>query len=76
MLKKKKSSKNPKMQCDTTRASRRGEGKKKTKLREEENRVKEGQMWDRLAELNGEFKKIKKAKKDSKKMSETIYKFV
>lgn len=33
-------------------------------------------MWDRLAELNGEFKKIKKAKKDSKKMSETIYKFV
>ena len=49
---------------------------KKQKLREEENRVKEGQMWDRLAELNGEFKKIKKAKKDSKKMSETSYKFV
>ena len=29
-------------------------------------------MWNRLATLNGEFKKIKKKKKESKKMSETI----
>ena len=29
-------------------------------------------MWNRLAELNGEFKKILKAKKGAKKMSETV----
>ena len=29
-------------------------------------------MWNRLVKLNGEFKEIKKAKKESKKMSETI----
>ena len=29
-------------------------------------------MWERLAKLNGEFKDIKKANKESKKMSETI----
>ena len=29
-------------------------------------------MWERLVKLNGEFKDIKKAKKESKKMSETI----
>ena len=29
-------------------------------------------MWGRLAELNGEFKKIKKAKKEAKKMSEIV----
>ena len=31
---------------------------KKQKLNEEENKVKEGEMWERLAELNEEFKKI------------------
>ena len=29
-------------------------------------------MWDRLAKLNGEFKKIKQSKKDIKKMSSTV----
>ena len=29
-------------------------------------------MWNRLVKLNGEFMEIKKAKKHSKKMSETI----
>ena len=29
-------------------------------------------MWERLAKLNEEFKDIKKAKKEAKKMSETI----
>ena len=35
-------------------------------------KVKEDQMWQRLSELNREFKKIKKAKKKAKKLSETI----
>ena len=29
-------------------------------------------MWERLSESNAEFKDIKKAKKEAKKMSETI----
>ena len=29
-------------------------------------------MWNRLAKLKGEFKEIKKAKKEARKMSETI----
>ena len=29
-------------------------------------------MWERLVKLNGEFKDIKKPKKEAKKMSETI----
>ena len=29
-------------------------------------------MWERLYELNGEFKNIKKATKEAKKMSGTI----
>ena len=29
-------------------------------------------MWNRLAKLNGEFKNIKKAKKEAKKMSENV----
>ena len=29
-------------------------------------------MWNRLAELNEEFKNIRKAKKYTKKMSETV----
>ena len=31
-------------------------------------------MWKRLGELSKEFNEIKKAKKDSKKMSESIIK--
>ena len=44
----------------------------KNKRKTEENRVNENDMWECLAKLNSEFKYIKKAKKDSKKMSETI----
>ena len=44
----------------------------KIKAKEKENKAKEGQMWNRLAELNGEFKKIKQSKKDIKKMSSTV----
>lgn len=29
-------------------------------------------MWDRLNELNGEFKKIKQSKKELKKMLNTV----
>ena len=41
-------------------------------MKEEDNKVKEGQMWNRLAELNDEFKKIKQSKKDIKKMSSAV----
>ena len=45
---------------------------KKRKQKSEENKVKEGKMWNRLNELNGEFKKIRQSKKESKKMSEAV----
>ena len=45
---------------------------KKLKIKQEEDKAKEGQMWNRLAELNGEFKKIKHSKKEVKKMSATV----
>ena len=45
---------------------------KKPKQKSEENKVKEGEMWNRLNELNGEFKKIRQSKKESKKMSATV----
>ena len=32
-------------------------------------------MWQRLAKLNEKFKEIKKSKKDTKKMSETVIKY-
>ena len=53
----------------------RGSWKKQTvkkKRKAKENKRKEKDMWERLAKLNGEFKDIKKAKKEAKKMSETI----
>ena len=49
---------------------------KKIKAKEEESKAKEGQMWNRLAELNGEFKKIKQSKKDIKKISSTVLQIV
>ena len=53
-------------------------GKKKKnywkKRKQEESKNHENEIWKRLSELNNEFKKIKKAKKDSKKMSHTIKK--
>ena len=45
---------------------------KKLKLKEENNKAKEGQLWNRLTELNSEFKKIKQTKKETKKMSATV----
>ena len=45
---------------------------KKPKQKSEENKVREGEMWNRLNELNGEFKKIRQSKKESKKMSTTV----
>ena len=47
---------------------------KKHKLKSEKNKVKEGEMWNRLNELNGEFKKIRQSKKEEKKISATINK--
>ena len=44
----------------------------KRQLKLEDDKIKEGEMWNRLNELNEEFKKIKQAKKDQKKMSSTI----
>ena len=38
----------------------------------EENKVKEKEMWERLSELNGEFKNIKNAKKRPKKCLEKL----
>ena len=45
---------------------------KKLKVKEEENKAKEGQIWNRLAELNSQFKTIKQLKKDAKTMSATV----
>ena len=45
---------------------------KKLKIKKEENKAKEGQMWKRLNEPNNQFKKIKQSKKDAKKMSATV----
>ena len=42
------------------------------KRKQEESKVKEKVLWKRLGELNKEFNQIKKSKKDSKKMSESI----
>lgn len=44
--------------------------KKRRKV--EENKIKEKDMWDHLAKSNSEFRHIKKAKIESKKISETI----
>ena len=48
-------------------AMRRGKAEelraKKPKIKQEDNKLKEGEMWNRLAELNGEFKKIKQSRK-------------
>ena len=45
---------------------------KKLKIKEEDNKAKEGHLWNRLNELNGEFKKIKQSKKEVKKASATV----
>ena len=52
-----------KTKCCQTRESWRIKSKKTLKIKEQENKAKEGQMWNRLAELNGEFKKSNSRKK-------------
>ena len=44
----------------------------KRKLKLAEDKLKIGEMWNRLNELNGEFKKIKQVKNNEKKTSSTI----
>ena len=41
---------------------------KKRKKKSKENKIKESEMWDRLGELNRQFKKIRQSKKDEQKM--------
>ena len=45
---------------------------KKLKIKQEEDKAKEGGMWNRLNELNSQFKTLKQSKKETKKMSATI----
>ena len=45
---------------------------KNLKIKQEENQMKESEIWDKLSELNNKFKTIKLIKKDEKKMSSTI----
>ena len=45
---------------------------KKLKIKQEEDKAKEGGMWNRLNELNSQFKTLKQSKKEMKKMSATI----
>ena len=45
---------------------------KNLKIKEEENKANKSQMWDRLNELNSQFKTIKQAKRELEKMSATI----
>ena len=45
---------------------------KKLKIKQEEDKAKEGEMWNRLNELNSQFKTLKQSKKETKKMSGTI----
>ena len=47
---------------------------KKRKEKSEENKIKESEMWNRLAELNGQFKKTRQSKKEEKKISAAVNK--
>ena len=47
---------------------------KRRKQKSDENKVKGGEMWNRLNKLNAEFKKIRESKKEAKKISATIVK--
>ena len=47
---------------------------KKRKLKSEEDKVKNDEIWNRLNELNSEFKKIRQSKKEEKKISATVNK--
>ena len=50
------------------------EKEKKHKIKSEENKLKEVQMWNRLNELNSEFKKINELKKEEETKSQTTMK--
>ena len=45
---------------------------KELKIKQEEDKAKESEMWNRLNELNSQFKTLKQSKKETKKMSATI----
>ena len=60
------------IQNDLKREHAEKERAEKRQLKLEDDKVKESEMWNRLNELNTEFKKIKQAKKDEKKISSTI----
>ena len=45
---------------------------KKLKIKQEEDKAKEGEMWSRLNELNSQFKTLNQSRKEMKKMSATI----
>ena len=45
---------------------------KKLKIKQKEDKAKEGEMWNRLNELNSQFKTLKQSKKETKKVSATI----
>ena len=47
---------------------------KKCKEKSEENKIKESEMWNRLDELNGQFKKARQSKKEEQKISAAVNK--
>ena len=49
---------------------------KKKKQKNEEKKIKEKDMWERLSKLDGEFTSIKKPKKQAKKMSSRVINWV
>ena len=60
------------IQNDLKRGGAEKKRAEKRQLKLEDDKVKEDEMWNRLNKLNGEFKKIKQANKDNKKMLSTI----
>ena len=57
---------------DTEEKELKNNAQNQTDLKLADDKVKEGEMWNRLNKLNGEFKKIKQANKDKTKISSTI----
>ena len=47
---------------------------KKCKEKSEENKIKESEMWNRLDERNGQFKKTRQSKKEEQKISAAVNK--
>ena len=47
---------------------------KKCKEKSEESKIKESEMWNRLDELNGQFKKTRQSKKEEQKISAAVNK--